>query len=143
MVLQLASVLEVPLRHQNLMLSAAGFTPIHTETDLSAPQMTLISKAIDFMLRQQEPNPAIVIDRYWNLLLANKGATQLLNIFIDPEKLQKLFYIDGKINLIREYSAKQIHQLSANSLLYCLTNLSSILMFQNSGTLQIDRHKMI
>ncbi|PZO44132.1 MAG: XRE family transcriptional regulator [Pseudanabaena frigida] len=101
MVLQLATVLEVPLRHQNLMLSAAGFTPIHTETDLSAPEMTLISKAIDFMLRQQEPYPAIIIDRYWNLLLANKGATQLLSIFIDPEKLQNLFCIDGKINLMR------------------------------------------
>lgn len=36
MVLQLATVLEVPLRQQNLMLSAAGFAPIHTETDLSA-----------------------------------------------------------------------------------------------------------
>ncbi|WP_434687013.1 helix-turn-helix domain-containing protein [Pseudanabaena minima] len=101
MILQLATVLEVPLRHQNLMLSAAGFAPIHAETDLSAPEMTSISKAISFMLRQQEPYPAIVIDRYWNLLLANQGATRLLNTFIDPEKIQKLFYIDGKINLMR------------------------------------------
>jgi transcriptional regulator with XRE-family HTH domain len=101
MVLQLATVLEIPLRHQNLMLSMAGFAPIHTETDLSAPEMISISKALDFILRQQEPYPAIVIDRYWNLLLANKGATRLLNMFIDPDKLQTLFCIDGKINLMR------------------------------------------
>ncbi len=101
MVLQLATVLEIPLRHQNLMLSAAGFAPIHAETDLSAPEMTSICKAIDFILRQQEPYPAIVIDRYWNLLLTNKGATRLLNTFIDPDKLQTLFCIDGKINLMR------------------------------------------
>jgi transcriptional regulator with XRE-family HTH domain len=101
MVLQLATVLEIPLRQQNLMLSAAGFTPIHTETDLSSPEMISICKAIDFILHQQEPYPAIIIDRYWNLLLSNKGATRLLSIFIDPDKLQNHFWIDGKINLMR------------------------------------------
>ncbi|XZO00792.1 MAG: helix-turn-helix domain-containing protein [Microcoleus sp.] len=40
MILQLARVLEIPLRHQNLMLSAAGFAAIHAETDLSASEMT-------------------------------------------------------------------------------------------------------
>jgi transcriptional regulator with XRE-family HTH domain len=101
MVLKLATVLEIPLRHQNIMLSVAGFAPIHAETDLSAPEMTSVSKAIGFILRQQEPYPAIVIDRYWNLLLANQGATRLLNTFIDPDKLQTLFCVDGKINLMR------------------------------------------
>ncbi|MUG96961.1 helix-turn-helix domain-containing protein [Scytonema sp. UIC 10036] len=101
MVIQLATVLEIPMRQQNLMLTAAGFAPIHAETDLSAPEMTSIRKAIDFMLKQQEPLPAIVVDRYWNLLLANNGATRLLTSFIDSDKLQTLFYIDGKINLMR------------------------------------------
>lgn len=101
MVLQLATVLEMPLRQQNLMLSAAGFAPIHAETDLSAPEMTSVRKAIAFMLHQQEPYPAFVIDRYWNLILTNDASTRLLNIFIPPERLQALFYLDGKINLMR------------------------------------------
>jgi transcriptional regulator with XRE-family HTH domain len=101
MVLQLATVLEIPLRSQNLLLSAAGFAPIHTESDLSAPEMSSICKAIGFMLRQQEPYPAVVIDRYWNLLQSNNGASRFLNTFIDPDKLQTLFCIDGKINLMR------------------------------------------
>ncbi len=101
MVLQLATVLEIPLRQQNLMLTAAGFAPIHTETDLSAPEMTSIRKALDFMLRQQEPYPAIVVARYWNLLLTNNAATRLLTAFIDPDQLQTRFYLDGKINLMR------------------------------------------
>ncbi|MGV0025358.1 helix-turn-helix domain-containing protein [Phormidesmis priestleyi] len=100
MVLQLATVLEVPLRQQNLMLSAAGFAPIHAETDLSAPEMSSVLKALDFMLRQQEPYPAFVIDRYWNLLLTNNAATRLLAFFIDPDQLQSDFYVDGKINLM-------------------------------------------
>jgi transcriptional regulator with XRE-family HTH domain len=101
MVLQLAEVLEIPLRQQNLMLTAAGFAPIHAQTDLSAPEMASIRKALDFMLRQQEPYPAIVVDRYWNLLLPNNAATRLLTAFIAPEQLQTHFYRDGKINLMR------------------------------------------
>jgi transcriptional regulator with XRE-family HTH domain len=101
MVLQLAEVLEIPLRQQNLMLTAAGFAPIHAETDLSAPEMVSIRKALDFMLRQQEPYPAIVVDRYWNLLLTNPAANRLLNAFIAPEELQALFYRDGRVNLMR------------------------------------------
>jgi transcriptional regulator with XRE-family HTH domain len=109
MVLQLATVLEIPLRQQNLLLSAAGFAPIHTETDLSAPEMTSIRKAIDLMLHQHEPDPAFAVvgvaslkeNRYWNLLLTNQGATRLLGAFIAPEKLHRLFYVDGKINLLR------------------------------------------
>jgi transcriptional regulator with XRE-family HTH domain len=101
MVLQLAEVLEIPLRQQNLMLTAAGFAPIHAETDLAAPEMSAIRKALDFMLRQQEPYPAIVVDRYWNLLLTNNAATRLLTAFIPPEHLQTHFYRDGKVNLMR------------------------------------------
>jgi transcriptional regulator with XRE-family HTH domain len=103
MVLQLATVLEIPLRQQNLLLSAAGFAPIHTETDLSAPEMTSVRKAIDLILHQHEPYPAFAVDRYWNLLLANQGATRLLDAFIAPDKLHCLFYLDGKINLMRVF----------------------------------------
>jgi transcriptional regulator with XRE-family HTH domain len=101
MVLQLATVLEIPLRQQNLMLSAAGFAPMHSETDLSAPEMSPVRKAIDLMLRQHEPYPAFVVDRYWNLIMTNNGATRLLDAFIDRDKLHTLFYADGKINLMR------------------------------------------
>jgi transcriptional regulator with XRE-family HTH domain len=101
MILALACALEIPLRQQNLMLTAVGFAPIHSETDLSAPEMTSVRKALDFMLKQQEPFPAIVSDRYWNLLLTNSGANQLLTTFIEPTQLQTLFNIDGKLNLMR------------------------------------------
>ena len=101
MILKLATVLEVPLRQQNLMLSLAGFAPIHTETDLSSPEMELICKALNFVLSQQEPYPAIVVDRYWNLLMSNQGATTLLETFISAEKLQRIFCINNKVNLMR------------------------------------------
>ncbi len=79
MVLQLATVLAVPLRQQNVMLTAAGFAPLYSEHDLSDPELAPIQQAIDFVLQQQEPYPALVLDRYWTLLQANRGAQWLLD----------------------------------------------------------------
>ena len=74
MVVQLTSALDVPLRQRNTMLLAAGFAPVYRETGLGAPELTPVRHAIDRMLKQQEPYPAVVIDRLWNLLEANEAA---------------------------------------------------------------------
>ena len=74
MVVQLSTALDVPLRQRNEMLLAAGFAPAYRETNLGAPELAPVRRAIDFMLKQQEPYPAVVIDRLWNLLQANDAA---------------------------------------------------------------------
>jgi len=74
MVVQLSSALDVPLRQRNAMLMAAGFAPVYRESSLGAPELTPVRQAIDRMLKQQEPYPAVVIDRLWNLLEANEAA---------------------------------------------------------------------
>jgi transcriptional regulator with XRE-family HTH domain len=74
MVVQLSSALDVPLRQRNTMLLAAGFAPVYRESGLGAPELAPVRQAIDRMLKQQEPYPAIVIDRLWNLLQANEAA---------------------------------------------------------------------
>lgn len=74
MVVQLTSALDVPLRQRNAMLLAAGFAPVYRETNLAAPELTPVRQAIERMLKQQEPYPAVVIDRLWNLLQANDAA---------------------------------------------------------------------
>jgi len=74
MVVQLTSALDVPLRQRNAMLLAAGFAPVYRESNLAAPELTPVRHAIDRMLKQQEPYPAVVIDRLWNLLEANEAA---------------------------------------------------------------------
>jgi len=78
MVLRLAAVLDVPLRQQNALLLAAGFAPVWRESTLGAPELAQIDSALDFMLAQQEPYPAFVVDRRWNLLRANNGAGRLV-----------------------------------------------------------------
>ncbi len=74
MVVQLSSALDVPLRQRNTMLLAAGFAPVYRESGLGAPELAPVRQAIDRILKQQEPYPAVVIDRLWNLLQANNAA---------------------------------------------------------------------
>jgi len=66
----------VPLRQHNALLLAAGFAPAWTETELGAPELAQISSAADYMLAQQEPLPAVAVDRHRNLLKANARANQ-------------------------------------------------------------------
>ncbi|MBD2347122.1 helix-turn-helix domain-containing protein [Anabaena subtropica] len=101
MVVQLAAVLDVPLRYQNVMLTAAGFAPIYSERDLSASEIAPIRKALDFILRQQEPYPALVMDRYWNLIQSNTAAQRLIHWLINPQQLQNMFDSNSKLNLMR------------------------------------------
>src|SRR3954470_23394599 len=68
MVLLLARALDVPLRDRNALLTAAGYAAIYRETPLAAPAMAQVRRALDFILKQQEPYPALVLDRHWNVL---------------------------------------------------------------------------
>lgn len=74
MVVQLATALDVPLRQRNALLLAAGFAPAYRESNLAAPELAPVRQAIERILSKQEPYPAVVIDRLWNLLQANRAA---------------------------------------------------------------------
>ncbi|MBF2089770.1 MAG: helix-turn-helix transcriptional regulator [Synechococcales cyanobacterium K32_A2020_035] len=97
MVLHLATVLAVPLRQQNLMLSTAGFAPVYSEHDLSSPELAPIQQAIAAMLRQQNPYPALVMDRYWTLLQANQGAQNLMGWLLGD----RLSRFEQPLNMMR------------------------------------------
>ena len=84
MVMRLATALDVPLRQHNALLIAAGFAPVWRQTDLAAPELNEISRALDFMLAQQEPFPAVAVDRHWNLLRSNPGAVRLVEFLVGP-----------------------------------------------------------
>ena len=90
MLLPLARVLEVPPRARNELLLAAGFAPCDRERALDAPEMAQVRRALDFMLRQQEPYPGLVVDGRWNILLANEGAQRLIGLFLDPAEAAAL-----------------------------------------------------
>jgi len=84
MILRLSVTMDVPLRHQNALLLAAGYAPVWGERDLTAPDMAMVNTALDYMLGQHEPYPALVVDRRWNLLRANRGAVRLTEFLLGP-----------------------------------------------------------
>src|SRR5262245_5330882 len=85
MVVQLTTALDVPLRQRNAMLLAAGYAPVYRESNLGAPELTPVRQAMDRILKQQEPYPAVVIDRLWNLIQANEAA-QAFTLFLRSEE---------------------------------------------------------
>jgi transcriptional regulator with XRE-family HTH domain len=80
MVARLADTLELPLRERNSLLVAAGFAPRYSETALVMPALSSVNRAIDLMLRQQEPYPAFVLNRHWDILHANEAARRVTGV---------------------------------------------------------------
>src|SRR5215218_8729002 len=87
MVLQLADRLEVPLRDRNRLLLAAGYAPVFEQHDLDDPEMEPVRSAIDLILAGHDPYPAVVIDRHWEMLGANR-AVALLTAGVAPDLLE-------------------------------------------------------
>ncbi len=77
LVLAVAEHLEVPLRERNTLLLAAGFAPRYTERPLDDPALRHVRASIQRMLDAHDPYPGVVIDRQWNVVLANDAALTL------------------------------------------------------------------
>ncbi|TDB89544.1 XRE family transcriptional regulator [Actinomadura sp. KC216] len=87
MVLRLAEHLDVPLRDRNLLLVAGGYAPVFGETPFEEPRMDSVRAALKQVLDGHEPFPAVVVDRFWNLIDAN-GAAGLFMENVAPELLE-------------------------------------------------------
>ncbi len=81
--MDIAEALDVPLRERNTLLLAAGYAPIYPDAEWDAPQMRSIAAAVARLLKQQEPYPAVLMDRYWNVQDANEAAPRFFGRFID------------------------------------------------------------
>jgi transcriptional regulator with XRE-family HTH domain len=102
-VTRLAEALDMPLRERNGLLMAAGYAPEYPETGLDTPQLAYVRQAIDCILEHQEPYPAFVLNRHWDVLRANEAAarvgrflcgdsrhTNMLRQFFDPNDLRRV-----------------------------------------------------
>ncbi|MBB6577598.1 transcriptional regulator with XRE-family HTH domain [Comamonas odontotermitis] len=78
MVLRLAERLSVPLRERNALLVAAGFAPMYQARPLNHPDLAAARQAVELVLQGHEPNPALAVDRHWNLVAANAIVPLLL-----------------------------------------------------------------
>ena len=83
MVARLSGVLSVAPREQNLMLNAAGFAPVFTETPLD--MLGQVEAVVTQILAVHEPYVAVVLDRQWNVLRSNDAAGRFTaTVFPEP-----------------------------------------------------------
>jgi transcriptional regulator with XRE-family HTH domain len=120
MVLHLADRLELPLRERNALLLAAGYAPAFGERPLESDDMAPVREALERFLAAHEPYPAIVVDRHWNLVLANDALAFLID-GVAPELLEPpanalraTLHPQGmapRILNLAEWSAHLVHRL--------------------------------
>jgi transcriptional regulator with XRE-family HTH domain len=87
LLLHLAEHLDVPLRERNAWLLAAGFAPLYPETSLDTDRMEPVREALDKILTGHEPFPAVIVDRHWDLVSANRPALEVMGQAASPELL--------------------------------------------------------
>jgi transcriptional regulator with XRE-family HTH domain len=84
-----SNALNIPLRERNALLLASGYAPLYNEQSIDSEQMSIVTRAIDRMLEQHEPHPALVLDRHWNVIRTNRAAPSFFGSFIDLEARPK------------------------------------------------------
>src|SRR3954462_3640432 len=81
MVQLLAGMLDVPLGERNALLVSAGYAPAYGERPLAAPDLEPVRRALEYILQQQEPFPALVLDAEWNVVMSNGAARRIFELF--------------------------------------------------------------
>lgn len=123
MVLQLAVALDVPLRERNGLLLAAGYAPLFRESSLDAPELSAVRAALEAILSKQEPYPGVVMNRAWDIVAANAGATRffghllgdrampapanVVRMMFDPAGLRP-FVVDWEV--VAEALVRRVHR---------------------------------
>jgi len=86
MILRLSEQLDVPLRERNALLLAGGYAPAYPEHSLDEPELTRLRAAVRQILTGHEPFPALVVNRWWEMLDGN-AAIAVLTEGCDPALL--------------------------------------------------------
>jgi transcriptional regulator with XRE-family HTH domain len=90
MVQQLIEALDVPHRERNDFLVTAGFAPDYTRTELEDPAFAQVRAGLDRLLETHAPWPALMLDRDWNVVKANRTAGMMLSLIGGDETDENL-----------------------------------------------------
>jgi transcriptional regulator with XRE-family HTH domain len=84
MVIRLTESLGLPLRERNQLLLVAGYAPAYPETPLDSADLAPVMAALGHIIDAHMPYPAVIIDRYGEIVAAN-SAQQLLSEGAAPQ----------------------------------------------------------
>src|SRR6201986_5452852 len=68
LILHLAEHLDVPLRDRNVLLLAGGYATDYPERRQGEPELGAVRNALRSVLKAHEPFPAVVVNRWWELV---------------------------------------------------------------------------
>lgn len=117
MVLRLSEALTLPLRERNRLLNAAGYTAAYHARSLDDAGFDKVREALDFMLQKQEPYPAIVMNRNFDVLMINGAGAKMLALLGlsapagegPPNTLRLLLHPDGLRPMTRDWERAAGH----------------------------------
>ena len=79
MILRLTEQLDVPLRERNALLLAGGYAPAYPEHGLDEPELQSVRAALRQVLAGHEPYPAVLVNRWWEMLDSNAAIAVLVD----------------------------------------------------------------
>lgn len=92
MVLHIGAGLLLPRSARNALLQAAGFTPAFPASPLDSHALGPFRAILNEMMDRHAPNPALLVDRHWNVQKANASARVLLSALSGGS---------GELNIVR------------------------------------------
>jgi transcriptional regulator with XRE-family HTH domain len=96
MVLRLGEALDLPLRERNELLHAAGLAAEFPEASLGSVDLVPFRAAIDSLLTAHLPYPAMVLDRHWDVLMANAACARLYGDGLAGSNIVRRFLTDPR-----------------------------------------------
>lgn len=91
MVQRLAAALDLPLAEQSALLVAAGYVPANSPGGSAAEDLQPVQQALDFILRQQDPYPGLVLDSRWDVIQRNNAAARVFEPFRSAYRMPSAF----------------------------------------------------
>ncbi len=119
MVLKLAAAMELPLRDRNRLLNEAGYRAAYTERPLEGEGLDQVKRALDFILEKQEPYPAMVMNRCFDILMINHTGAKLVNALGfqlggqngPPNILHMTLHPDGFRTCVKDWERSAQHMI--------------------------------
>jgi len=117
MVLRLCEVMKLPLRERNRVLNAAGYSPAYKETALDQEGLGQVKRVLDCILENQEPYPALVMNRCFDILMINHSGAKFMNLLglqmggsSGPANLLRMtLHPDGFKRIVRDWEKTASH----------------------------------